>query len=431
MASPHLLLLAGIGGLAPDEAIDSLSTLTDTVSVVYVTAWRPSDPVRASWEERGLRGEFLDAADLPAAVEAAAALHGRLPLDGVVTYSELLLRPQAEIAARLGLPGNSPEAVTIAQSKARQRLLFAESGVPSPGFEVITSERDLAAAAARVGLPGVFKPSLGAGSQNVRRVSTYAELIHAFTAARAEKTAFLQSDEAYLLEERMELETDGDSGYAAYCSVESLLVSGTAYHLAVSDRLPLEHGYAEEGVVLPSRLAPATRAAVTDVADRAIRAIGLTSGAVHTEIALTDEGPKIIEVNARAGGPLPVMFEAAAGYDYAAQIGRSALGLAPSALPEFDGVALLRFVPIPVGVWRIAAQTPVERVLEAFPELVYVAPRFSPGQRVSLDGTLHLVSFLVKAPDVATARAVTRRVEEALDIRLVPGFDAPTGADRE
>ncbi|MFE9251277.1 acetyl-CoA carboxylase biotin carboxylase subunit family protein [Streptomyces sp. NPDC007088] len=431
MVSSHLLLLAGIGGHAPDEALASLSTLTDTVSVVYVSAWRPPDLLRAAWQKRGLRGEFLEAADLGAAVEVAAALHERLPLDGVVTYSELLLRPQAEIAAALGLPGNSPEAVAVAQSKARQRLVFAEHGVPSPDFEVITSERDLPAAAARVGLPGVFKPSLGAGSQSVRLVSTYAELIRAFTAARAEKTPFLQYDEAYLLEERMELEADGDSGYASYCSVESLLVSGTAHHLALSDRLPLEHGYAEEGVALPSRLAPATAAAVTEAADRAIRAIGLTSGAVHTEVALTADGPKIIEVNARAGGPLPVMFKAAAGYDYAAQIGRAALGLRPSALPEFSGVALLRFLPIPQGVWRVAGQTPVEQVLRAFPELVYVSPRFAPGQRVSRQGTLHLASFLVRASDVGTARAVTRRVEQALDIRLVPGFDAPTGADRD
>lgn len=431
MGSPHVLLLAGIGGHAPDEALDSLSTLTEAVSVVYITAWRSSEPVRADWERRGLRGEFLDAPDLDAAVLAATDLHGRLPLDGVVTYSELLLRPQAEIASRLGLPGNPPEAVAVAQSKARQRLAFAEYGVPSPEFEIITSERDLAAAAARVGLPGVFKPSLGAGSQSVRLVSTYAELIHAFTAARAEKTAFLQSDEAYLLEQRMALETDGDSGYAAYCSVESLLAAGTAHHLAVADRLPLEHGYAEEGVLLPSRLDEATRAAVVDVADRAIRAIGLVSGAVHTEIALTADGPRVIEVNARAGGPLPTMFEVAAGYDYAAEIGRAALGLQPNGLPEFTRVALLRFLPIPAGNWRVATQTPVEEVLRAFPELVYVSPRFTPGQRISRQRTLHLVSFMVHAPDRDAARAVTRQVEQALDIRLVPGFDATTGADRD
>jgi biotin carboxylase len=427
----HLLLLAGIGGHAPAEALDSLATVCDSLSVVYVSAWNPADHTRADYEQRDLGGEFVDAADLDAAVTAAVALHGRRPLDGVVTYSELLLRPQAQIAARLGLPGNTPEAVAVAQSKARQRLAFAEHGVPAPGFEVITSERDLAAAAARVGLPGVFKPSLGAGSQGVRLVSTYAELIHSFTVARAEKTAFLQSDEAYLLEEQMALEADGDSGYAAYCSVESLLSNGSAHHLALSDRLPLQHGYVEEGVVLPSRLDPAAQAAVIDVADQAIRAIGLTCGAVHTEVALTAGGPRVIEVNARAGGPLPTMFKAAAGYDYAADIGRSALGRQPARPPAFDQVALARFLPIPAGSWRVAAQTPADQLLAAFPELLYVSPRFTPGQRVNRERSMHLASFMVKAPDRTAALTVMRQVERALDIRLVPGFGATTGADRD
>ena len=55
----------------------------------------------------------------------------------------------------------------------------------------------------------------------------------------------------------------------------------------------------------------------------------------------------------------------------------------------------------------------------------------SSGQRISRQRTLHLVSFMVHAPDRDAARAVTRQVEQALDIRLVPGFDATTGADRD
>ncbi|MFI9778685.1 acetyl-CoA carboxylase biotin carboxylase subunit family protein [Streptomyces sp. NPDC051956] len=420
MSTPHLLLVAGIGGHAPDEALDSLTTVSRTVSVVYVSAWNDPEPVRADWERRSLGGEFVTAPDLDAAVTAALDLHGRLPVDGVVTYSELLLRPQAEISARLALPGNPPGAVAVAQSKARQRQVFAEHGVPSPRFAVLRDEADLAPAAARIGLPAVFKPSLGAGSQSVQLVESLGELTDAYRAARATGTPFLQTEGVFLLEERMALESDGDSGFAAYCSVESLLAAGQTHHLAVADRLPLRHGYAEEGVVLPSRLDEATRAAVVDCADRAIRAIGLTTGAVHTEIALTAYGPRVIEVNARAGGPLPTMFEVAAGYDYAAEIGRSALGLPPGGPPRFTRVALLRFLPIPEGSWQVAAQTPKDKVLRAFPELVYLSPRFTPGRHVSRQRTLHLASFMVDAPDLVTARSVAAGVERALDVRLVP-----------
>ncbi|WP_051696524.1 ATP-grasp domain-containing protein [Streptomyces sp. NRRL S-244] len=416
---PHLLLISGIGGHPPAAALDSLSRLSPAVSVVHIAAWGDPEPVRADWAARGLRGEFLTAADLDDAVAVGLALHGRYALSGIVTYSELLLRPQAELAERLGLPGNAPEAVTIAQSKYRQRQVFAEHGVPSPRFAEIRAEADLAGAARSIGLPAVFKPSLGAGSQSVRLVRTYGELLDAYRDGRATVSAFLQSEDVFLLEERLELEADGDSGWAAYCSVESLLAAGERHHLAVSDRLALRHGYAEEGASMPSRLDPAVQEAAVDCADRAIRAIGLTTGAVHTEIALTPRGPRVIEVNARAGGPMPVMFEVGAGYDYAEQIGRSALGLAPDTVPQFRRTALMRMVPIPAGEWLVAAQTPTEELMATFPELAYVKPRFGPGQTASRDRTLHLATFMLGAPTPGRALELADRVERALGIELV------------
>ncbi|MYT26874.1 ATP-grasp domain-containing protein [Streptomyces sp. SID7760] len=422
---PHLLLISGIGGHPPAAALDSLARIGPAVSVVHIAAWGDPEPVRADWAARGLRGEFLTATDLDDAVTVGLALHGRYPLSGVVTYSELLLRPQAELAERLGLPGNAPEAVGIAQSKSRQRRVFAEHGVPSPRFAEIRAEADLAEAARSIGFPAVFKPSLGAGSQSVRLVRTYGELVEAYRDGRATVSAFLQSEDVFLLEERLELEADGDSGWAAYCSVESLLAAGERHHLAVSDRIRLRHGYAEEGASMPSRLGAADRAAVVDCADRAIRAIGLTTGAVHTEIALTPRGPQVIEVNARAGGPMPVMFEVGARYDYAEQIGRSALGLAPDAVPEFTRTALMRMVPIPAGEWLVTAQTPVAELMAAFPELVYVKPRFGIGQSASRDRTLHLATFMLGAPTPAGALELAGRIERALGIELEEAAGAP------
>ncbi|MCX4696579.1 acetyl-CoA carboxylase biotin carboxylase subunit family protein [Streptomyces sp. NBC_01408] len=426
--NPHLLLISGIGGHAPEDALDSLARISTAVSVVHLSAWGDPEPVRADWARRGLEGEFLTAADLDEAVTAGLALHERHALSGVVTYSELLLRPQAELAERLGLPGNTLAAVTVAQSKSLQRQVFADHGVPSPRFAVVREERDLAAAAREIGLPAVFKPSLGAGSQSVRLVTTQQELVEAYRAGRATASAFLQKEDVFLLEERLELEADGDTGWAAYCSVESLLAAGERHHLVVCDRLPLTHGYAEEGVSMPSRLDAAARAAAVDCADQAIAAIGLTTGAVHTEIALTPAGPRVIEVNARAGGPMPVMFEVSADYDYAGQIARSAAGLAPDTAPEFSRVALLRMLPIPAGEWRVTAQSPTEEVLAAFPELSYVAPRFKTGGQVSRNRTLHLATFLLGAPTPGEARALADRVERALGIELEEAGAPPAPA---
>ncbi|MDH6129705.1 ATP-grasp domain-containing protein [Kitasatospora sp. GP82] len=420
---PHLLLVAGVGGLSAVDALGAARRATPRVSVVFVTAWGPADAVRTAWEaaSSGTAGaEFLVADDLDGVVSAALALHQRFPLHGVVTYSELLLRPQAEITARLGLPGNRPEAVVTAQSKALQRATFAEHGVPSPRSAAIRTAADLAPAMAAVGLPAVFKPSLGAGSQGVHRVSSQEELAAAFEAAQDADSPFIQDDGAFLLEEPMPVEGSAPSPYADYVSVESLIFHGEVEHLAVSDRLRLQHGYVEEGVVLPSQLDEATHRSLYDCAEQAISAIGLTHGAVHTEIALTPDGPKVIEVNARAGGPLPTLLNVVAGYDFAAEIARVALGLPAGPYPEPIAAICFRLVPIPAGAWRVTAQRTAAEAHAEFPQLVRLGLRFRPGQEARRDTTQHLAAFTVRAETRDEARAVAAAVEEYLDFRLEP-----------
>jgi len=419
-SSPHLLLLAGVGGHTPQDALVSLATITRRVSLLFIDAWVPADRIRALWDASRLDGDLVIVGTLDEAVEAACALHARNPLDGVVTYSELLLQPHARITARLGLPGSPVAAVEIAQSKARQRFVFAEKGVASPRFAVIGQPEQVAAAVAHVGLPAVFKPSLGAGSVGVHRVDTLEQVQASFQAFLAQASTFLQRDPHALLEEPMPLEGDAGSAYANYVSVESLLIDGEAIHLTVTDRARLCHGYAEEGLVMPSHLDKAQQQRLIDEAERAIRAIGLTHGAVHTEVAWINGEPKIIEVNARAGGPIPSMFEAAADYDYAADIARAYLNIRSGQRPQFRQVAWHRFMPIPEGEWQVVSQTQVEEVMARLPAIVYLSPRFQPGQKVSRQLTLHLASFMVVAPTAEEAMALVAAVEEALAIRLEP-----------
>jgi biotin carboxylase len=415
--SRHLLLVAGLSGLPGREALAAALRVTPAVSVVFVTGWTDPEPLRS------LTGaEFRTVGNLGEAVTAALDIHRRRPLDGVVTYSERLLRPHAEIAARLGLRANSPEAVAIAQSKARQRAVFAEHGVPSPRFAVLRDEGDVPAAVARTGLPAVFKPSFGAGSQQVALATSEREVADLLRRGRSADTALtrLQHEDAFLLEERMHLKGRPGSPWADYVSVESLLLDGQVSHLAITDRLRLTHGYIEEGSSLPTRL-PATDAeAVRGCVDLALKAIGLTDGAAHTEVALTPDGPKIIEVNARAGGPIPTMLMAATGFDFAAAIARAALGMRTPATESGPGAAWFRAIPIPAGRWRVVAQTPADEIRARFPEVVQIGLRFPVGGLASRHGSQHLASFTVREFDAQQAQAKAAEVEQALGLHLEP-----------
>ena len=125
-------------------------------------------------------------------------------------------------------------------------------------------------------------------------------------------------------------------GLAPYVSVETLAVGGRFHHLCVTDRFPLAPPLLETGMLLPSCLGAAQQAGVATMAEQALRALDFRHGAAHTELMLTSEGPRVIEVNARVGGAVPFLLPIAAGYDVVTQIGRLALGLAPE-LPTFSG----------------------------------------------------------------------------------------------
>jgi biotin carboxylase len=419
---PHLLLIIGLSGLPAREALAAALRVTPTVSVAFVTGWVDPEPVRTAWADGSTGGEFRTAQDFGEVVAAAADIHRRLPVDGVVTYSERLVRPHALVAAQLGLRGNRPEVVEVAQSKLRQREAFERHGVPSPRFAVLRDESDVARAVAVTGLPAVFKPSFGAGSQGVTSVSTPEEVAELVRLTRAADTPLsrLQSEDACVLEERMNVEGAPGSPYADYVSVESLLLDGTIQHLAVTDRVRLTNGYIEEGMVQPTRLDTAAADAIVDRVDRALKALGLTDGAAHTEVALTPDGPKIIEVNARAGGPIPTMLIATAGYDYAAAIARAALGIPSPPRGDFTAAAWFRYVPVPAGEWRIVAQADADAIRARFPAVVQLNLRYRPGQTVTRHGSQHLGTFTVRAGDLDSARKAAEEVEDAIGFRLEP-----------
>src|SRR5262249_24487816 len=73
----------------------------------------------------------------------------------------------------------------------------------------------------------------------------------------------------------------------------------------------------------PCHLPQAEQAEILDLAQRAVQALGITSGLTHTEIKLTASGPRIIEVNGRLGGWVSALSIASCGVDFvrlAAQI---------------------------------------------------------------------------------------------------------------
>ncbi len=289
------------------------------------------------WPEEAFGSLALDFRDLDAALASIVARAARRRLSAIIPTDELTAVLAARAAAALGLPGNAPAAAAIARSKARLRQTLSAAGLSCPGpIQLFSVQDDPGRAAAQLSYPCVLKPLLLSGSRGVIRADDPRGFVTAF-----ERVAALLSRPELLAvggeEGRLILVEPFIAG--AEVALEGLLVSGRFYTLALFDKPdPLDGPYFEETIyVTPSRHPPARTAQIAELVGRAAQAMGLSEGAVHAELRLSDRGPVLLEVAARSIGGL------------CARALRFGLGdraleelIIDAALGAFDGAPVLR-----------------------------------------------------------------------------------------
>ncbi|MFA1538204.1 ATP-grasp domain-containing protein [Actinomadura monticuli] len=257
--------------------------------------------------------------------DAAAAAVRAAGIGHLITFSERQLMATAEIAERTGIGFLSSDTALLCQDKAAQRRALADRGVDMTRTRALRDPGDLADALTEIGLPAVIKPRQGMSSAYTVRVDTLSE-------AREWLKGWVARSPGTVRELVVEEMLQGDSGQAGpewgdYVSVESIVDGAEVHHVCVTGKFPLAEPFRETGLVYPSTIDAALHARVCDLAGAAVRALGIDRGATHTEVKLTAEGPRIIEVNGRLGGYIADSLRHAAGFDLIAAAIRSALGL--------------------------------------------------------------------------------------------------------
>ncbi|WP_326598208.1 ATP-grasp domain-containing protein [Streptomyces sp. NBC_01803] len=274
-----------------------------------------------------------DTNDLAALAAYAERLHEVLRFDGVISSCDYYLPAVAHVARRLGLPGAAPEAVTAACRKDATRRALAEAGVPGPAHAVCRDWPETAAAAARLGYPLVIKPVDLCAGMYVREVDGERALAEAYKAlgdfpvnARGQRR-----DPAVLLEALL---------VGPEFSVETVSHDGACHVVGVTDKsVGGAPAFIETGHMFPAALEPADARRVADTAVAALRALGLDQVVAHTEIKLTADGPRVIEVNPRpAGNRITELVRHVTGVDLPAAAVDVALGRRPDLAPRDTGV---------------------------------------------------------------------------------------------
>ncbi|MFV0133867.1 ATP-grasp domain-containing protein [Streptomyces sp. HMX87] len=349
-----------------------------------------------------------------------AALASAPERKGVIGFLDSTLPLVAELAEEFGLPGCSPETLRALTNKTWVRARLAESAVPGPRFRTLESavggSGERRAAVDGLSYPLILKPDDSSAGRGVVRAGSPRELDSAWAeAARFTRTGRLLAEEELIGEE---------------ISVETVTSEGRTVVLACTEKLSTRGtSFVELGQAVPARLGPDLEAQVRDIAAGALKAVGYDHGIAHTELILTADGPRIVEVNPRPAGDCIVdLIRLTRGVDLYGIAADLALGLDVNLdaldLPPFTGGAAIRFLTgAPGVVRRIDGVAEAARLLAPDRERLVLLTR--PGDVVEpVNSNLHRLGYVIAVGE-DTADAVERADRIAAMVHVVTSPRAP------
>lgn len=216
----------------------------------------------------------------------------------ITSTSDGPVRTAAYVNEQMGKqPDLTYEDSLCATIKSFMRDRLKENGVPIPQYFIVNSEIEFLEAVQAIKGNMIVKPADNAGSRGVVLVKKDAASGRTEPENTLEVYAYSRSNSrngVVMVEEYMEGEE---------VSVESMTVNGETTVITITDKMTTPPPYfVELGHVEPSCHPIGLQEQIKDVAKQAVSAIRLQNGPAHTEIKLTKDGPKIVELAARLGG---------------------------------------------------------------------------------------------------------------------------------
>jgi biotin carboxylase len=282
-------------------------------------------PQEPTWEREYVSDyAAITAGDDEGIVATAKRVHDAAPVAGVVTYHEACVELVAVIGHALGVPHCDPVAAARCRDKLAAREALARAGVPSARFALVHDAAEARAAAAEIGYPVVVKPRALTASFGVSKVDDPASMAEAVDTAGA--NAFPEPwgfRRGLLVEEFLDGQEISVDCAAWQGHVEPVIfarkVLGYPPHFEEVGHIVAP---AEQLVDDPERVRAVVRAAH--------RAMGIDNTVTHSEVRLTADGPRLIEVNGRLGGDvIPLVAQAATGLNLPLASADIATGRAP------------------------------------------------------------------------------------------------------
>ena len=290
------------------------------------------NPEAVGFSVPGVIREVISTTDIVAAIDAAK----RHRVDGVMTLAtDMPMRTVAAVAQECSLVGISWETAIKATDKAEMRRALNNAGVPIPKYCIVNNAEEYKEAVALMTGTFIVKPADASGSRGVLKAEKADDSAYEYAKS-------FSKNGVVLVEEYM-------SGPEV--SVETLAIDGEVNVIQITDKITTgEPHFVEMGHTQPTRLECAEK--IKKVAIAANKAIGIHNGPSHTEIIVTEEGPKIVELGARLGGDCITthLVPLSTGINMVDACIRIALGEKPEIIPTLCYGSAIRYFHQSAGI---------------------------------------------------------------------------------
>ena len=299
------------------------------------------NPDAIGFKESGIQCEVISTIDIPAVLKCAK----ENAIDGIMTLaSDMPMQTVALVAEELGLVGISKETALKATNKAFMRDALQDCNVPIPLYHRVNDYQGFLEAVNDIvgrGYKCIVKPADNSGSRGV-------DLLKSQTPENLQKAydyskTFSRTGEL-VVEEYME---------GSEVSVETLSINGICHVIQITDKITTGVPYfVEMGHSQPSMLSEKIKEEIAEVAKAANKALDIMDGPSHTEIKVTKDGPKIVELGARLGGDniTTHLVPLSTGVNMDECCIKIALGEAPDLTVKCNKAAAIRYFKTSCGI---------------------------------------------------------------------------------
>ena len=240
-------------------------------------------------------------------------LHGIRKIDALLSTSEAAIVAVAREAEWLGTRYPRHEHLCDAVYKSRLRERLRDNNVRSPDFQVLSESQLAEGTAPRLALPFVVKPTRGFSKQFSAICFTQQDFdafVEHVRQARADCDPMIDAlvSRDYVIEQYVN---------GTLHSVEAIVQDGVVSCYATTIRFRADYNeMLEMTATMPSGLDTAARDELKAYVQQVFTVLKLDMGLYHVELLRDDEGPCLVEINARMMGSVaPQMYRMLTGID--------------------------------------------------------------------------------------------------------------------